>query len=277
MLNIISQTMDKSQAQQEQCYKLRAKLKLEIILVRLSLVNCFNTIFISLFFLFFSCRGSIQKDSTFQSIGNYDLDSLETGPWEIRDEKGEIIEKGEMLNGVRKGPWIYSLGNDTIVWNEIAIDKLLIRTNLPSFFHLVEEDNQVAIFKPQVPSTDFSIMFGVFDLPDTIDFRVIENEFQSTFSEKKVLIKDSTREIISTSNDRNFLFKKLQGEYLESGKKFGLFGLFGRSGEGKFIEIVVKFELRLIDKARVVFFSIIQNLYINKERLLPLREKIIIS
>lgn len=269
--------MDKSQAQQERHYKRAGKLKLEGIPARLSLANCFKPILVILFILLFSCRDSIKNSSTFDAVGNYDLDSLETGPWEIKNEKDEIVEKGEMFNGVRKGPWIYSLAKDTIVWDEVAIDKLSIRTNLPSLFHLIETDNQIAIFKPQDSSAEFSIMFGVLDLPNTIDFEVIESEFQSTFSEKRVLITDSARSIFSTRDNRKYLYKQLQGEYLESGKKFGLFGLFGRSIQGKLIEIVVKFELRLINKARLVFFSIIQNLYLDKIRLLPLKEKIILN
>ncbi len=266
--------MDGNQDQLEQCFNLKAKQKQEANAMHSSLVSYCNSILFCFFFGVYSCADVVPKSNAFQSVGDYNSDSLETGLWEIRNENGITVEKGEMSNGVRTGPWIYSLTGDTIIWNETNIEKIAIRTNLPSLLNLVDVDSQTAIFKSADSAAEYSIMFGTFELLDSIGFEEIESELQSTFSSKKISITDSTRSIISTSNGQRFMYKQLKGKYTETRKEFGMFGFFGRSGNRKFVEVVVKFDWRLIDKSKLIFFSIIQNLYLDGKRFLPLKDKI---
>lgn len=238
------------------------------------MASCSKSILFGFLFGVYSCTNAVPKNNSFQSVGDYNSDSLETGLWEIRNENGITVEKGEMSNGVRTGPWIYSLTGDTIIWNETNIEKIAIRTNLPSLVILVEADSQTAIFKSANSAAEYSIMFGSFELQDSIGFDEIERELQSTFSSKKILITDSIRSIIYTSNGQRFMYKQLRGKYTETRKEFGVFGFFGRSGNRKFVEVVVKFDWRLIDKSKLIFFSIIQNLYLDGKRFLPLKDKI---
>ena len=87
--------------------------------------------------------------------GSYTADSLEAGKWRVLNSNSILLEEGSFTNGVRRGLWVYYPEKDSVVWNEVNIKDMAMRTNIPDFVHVVELDRRALCLSARIQLKPF--------------------------------------------------------------------------------------------------------------------------
>lgn len=230
-------------------------------------------IILFLFIGVLSCRDNSKGKSKvfFPSTGNYNPDGLEDGEWKYYDNNGNILEEGVFKDGIRVGKWKYYTPNkDSIIWRLYKNPSGSIETNIPNDLFLAEDGDSISVFKSRDSTELFNLSIGKGYPGDIPEYKV---SLYKDFSDLHAEIKDSVSQYIKTDVGKEYLFNRIVG--LDSSKRsFLFFNIIGSDGRNKLVEISLRCDNRLSDRAQKVFFSIVPNLFVESNRFLKEQETV---
>lgn len=229
--------------------------------------------------LLLSCtnRDSLSSENAFESKGKYDDSGYEVGKWQVfYKADNHLTEEGNFTNGVRTGQWhYYTQPADTITWVAFSDASGKIRTNVPNFLKLVEDNENLIRFSSSDSSRLFNLVIGKGYTTDTTSLEAYKKMIYDDLSTRTVTISDSATNYIETNEGNKYLFSFVSGSIEQSKQDFILLNIAGRVDE-RLIEISLRCDKQYNSKARKVFFSILPNLFINSRRFISSQDFITI-
>ena len=217
---------------------------------------------------FVSCinKEHISFENNFVSKGGYDNKGLEVGKWQVFNKSdNRLIEEGNFSDGLRIGEWHYNIQtSDTIVWTPFNSKSGTIKTNIPNFLKLVEENENLIRFNYMDSDRLFNLVIGKNYINDSTSLEKYQNLIYTDLSNRRIHVIDSATNYIETSQGKKYLFSFIDGSSLQS-EDFILLNIAGQVN-GEFIEISLRCDKKYNSKARKVFFSVLPNLFLNSHR-----------
>lgn len=209
------------------------------------------------------------------SEGEFDVDSLEEGPWKFLDrEENRVVSEGNFSQGVRTGVWkYYGSTIDSIYWTSYSNRNGTIRTNVPIQLKNVEDSDSSVRFINEDSIRLFNFTVGKGYIADTTTARTYKKLLYEDLTSRKVAIVDSSSDFISTNAGRNYLYTQILGKETNN-TGFVMFGLFGRDEKGQSVEIFLRCKEEYKAFGQRVFFSVFPNLFIDSKRFMVGKETV---
>jgi len=195
------------------------------------------------------------------------IDSLEDGDWIIYDTSNRVVEYGAFDMGLRNGQWHYRNSQLGIInWIRYTKKSLGLLTNIPNSFDIIADSGYYIKMKSSNQKGLLNIVISVQEIagePIVLDsfFRDAQNEFSKNgwgydFQGSKIL---------SNNNEYYFTWYKIGNQTKsDSNEILNIYSSLNK----KLVQITCTYEKRNEQFARVLFTSIISNLFIDSKRLL---------
>lgn len=210
-----------------------------------------------------------------KSVGNYNTSSSEEGKWQYFDKYNrQVIAEGFFKNGVRVGQWYYYAADTTSIdWNEYRNRKLSLRTNIPGFLRVQEQQEGLVKFRHRDTAVFFNLAIGN-GLPDsTLTLKEYVRTLYRNLAVERAIIRDTVNRFIILRDKKSVWYHQVQFRDT-AGRTSLIYYLLARSNTSKPIEVMLRCDKRHKRLAKQVFFSLIPNLYIRDQKLLPWEEAI---
>jgi hypothetical protein len=223
------------------------------------------TLLLTLTIFFSSCAGQNTKEANdFRSEGKYNAQGKEYGLWRLLDADNKLMEMGYFKDGIRTGIWKYYFPTkDSIDWMPFYNNNHSIVTNIPSFLEVRENYDSLAFFMHRDSSQLFKMTIS--KVPSTFSsLQKYHDSVIAEFARKKVHYIDSSSQRFATSQGNTYIYHQVHGIYND--QPFYAFNVGGIKGGNSFIEVTLRTSADNESQGRKVFFSIIQNLYIDAQR-----------
>lgn len=198
------------------------------------------------------------------------VDSLENGDWTFEDDSGNITESGQYKDGLRIGDWHYpGNGMDSVIgWTNYSFNYGKIRFNVPVLLSAVEGSVDYVKFSNE----DSSKLFNLVLSKQKIDTIGKLNELHKV-GEKEILSNGWEYEIkkdaISTKYGMVYLNEfDVKAEPVD----FLILNIYRKISDEYVLVVTARYSPLIERSARIVFFSVVSNLFIGKERFLNLFE-----
>lgn len=222
-------------------------------------------------------RDTLSFENSFVTKGKYDEKGFEVGKWQVFYKvDNHLIEEGNFTNGVRTGRWrYYTQPADSITWDAFSDASGKIRTNVPNFLKLVEDNEDLIKFSNSDSNRVFNLAIGKGYTTDTTSLEAYKKMIYSDLSSRAVIILDSATNYIETSEGNKYLFSFVSGGIEQPKQEFILLNIAGKVGE-RLIEVSLRCDKQYDSKARKIFFSILPNLFIGSRRFISSQDYITI-
>lgn len=233
--------------------------------------------FYLLILIFFSCANGdrTEPENSFVSKGQYDNEGYEVGKWQVFDKAdNHVMEEGNFIKGVRTGEWrYYTQPADTIKWVAFSDKSGNIRTNVPDFLKLAEEDENLIRFSNADSSRLFNLVIGKGYTTDTTSLEAYKKMIYDDLANRAVIILDSATNYIKTSEGNQYLFSSVFGSIEQPKQDFILLNIAGKVDK-RLIEVSLRCDKEYDSKARKIFFSVLPNLFVGSRRFISSKDVI---
>jgi hypothetical protein len=190
---------------------------------------------------------------------------IENGEWSITDGKSQILEKGIYDSGIRIGKWFYPQNkSDSIVeWKKFFSARTRLLFNIPILLQKVEEDSNSIKFSNNDSSGLFNLVVA------TNGLKASNRDIEEYYKQGQEEIEANgwhftvNRSTIKTSKKNYYL-----NDYtiITPSGSFKLLNIYTEMSEKGFSEISCRYNENVSASARIIFFSLITNLFYKEER-----------
>lgn len=202
------------------------------------------------------------------------INGLEQGEWFFFNAENQLTERGNYENGLRVGKWHYpyNKNDSTIIWRKFRKGNLGLVFNIPLPLKVIEDSLEYIKFSNKDTSNLFNIVLSIHSIEQsrkTIDeyYRQGEEEIVAngwTFTSEKNKIVTSNRDVYF--NDYTIKQDIKQG--------FNVLNVYSMINDKEILEISARFSEDAAFSARLIFFSVLTNIFYNEQRLINPWEKI---
>ena len=235
--------------------------------------NVKYSIVIVLSIISLSCTNSStskREDAEFQRVGST-KNGLEYGRWQYLDENKKVVEEGDFDGGIRIGVWRYSNPKpDSIFWNKY---EGAFKTNVPDFFRAAEEGDSLIHFKYRDTSKIFDLIIGKSSSNPFSNLEDYQYQMYRELYKLNVEVRDTTTEIIHTTSGLEYLHTKIWGR-LDGNRIIRIFSIVLFDSDSTLAEVTVRCDKEFADKAQIVFFSVISNLFYDSKQFMKNEDEI---
>jgi len=174
------------------------------------------------------------------------------------------MEAGYFKEGIRTGIWRYYFpAEDSIEWMPFINSTHSIVTNIPDFLQVAENYDSLAFFIHRDTSKLFKVIIS--KGPNTFgSLQQYHDSVIAEFNRKKVQYIDSSSQSLATSQADTYIYHQIHGIY--NAQPFYTFNVGSIKSGNTFIEVTVRTSADNESQGRKVFFSIIQNIFIDAQR-----------
>jgi len=218
-----------------------------------------------------SNKQSENRINSVRTVGKYHRD-LETGLWQSFDQSNKLLEKGYFVNGLRTGIWqYYTPIRDSIIWNKFINLHGRIITNVPNFFELRDNEDSIVFFKYYDTSKIFNLVIAKGEINGIKTFAKYEKQLYADLQDRNIKIIDTASQYLETKLGYRYFYNKIWG-VLPHSDTLVIYNIAYIDNQQKIIEVSVRSEKTYVEKAQVIFFSVIPNLFIDSARFLDKRD-----
>lgn len=200
------------------------------------------------------------------------VNSLEDGTWKIYDSAQKLSATGKFEKGIRVGTWQYgeAANNETIEWKKYENVRLKIKTNIPQGLELVEDSSGFIKFSNKDSNNLFNLVFIDHNLNEE---SIYVPEYHKV-GESEVLAKGwkylQKKIRLDLKNDTLY-FNSYQ---IQDGKNgFSILNIYEKL-DNHLIEVICRYNEPSEREAKRVFFSVISNLFLQKNRFMNPFDKV---
>jgi hypothetical protein len=231
-------------------------MKLWITIVIASILLCYN-----------SCNSGNDQQITIK--GEY-KEGLEVGKWEYLNSQNKILEEGYFDKGIRVGLWKYFVPYEhTIEWRKFQNSNNTIVTNIPYFFDTNMDSDSLIYCRYHDTASFFNLVIAKSRF---INLKEYERQLYNDLKDQNFKITDTSSQYIETNNGRKYLYQMVTG--IRTTKNIRIFNIIGLDSHNRALEVSVRAEENYLEKARIIFFSVISNLFLNSTRFIDGRDVI---
>lgn len=202
------------------------------------------------------------------------VDSLEQGTWHIYDTTNQLSEWGEFDQGIRKGTWHYlNESSDSVVnWNKYLNNRLVIATNIPEVLKVALDSSFFVKFSHKDSGSLLNLVIAV---NNPIGKEAHLDSFylygEKDISDKGWKYKSNRNRIAATGQHLYFNDYTL---YPGDREEFRTLTFYGNTPKGDLVEVTCSFAPRNEQLARLIFTSVVPNLFVDSVRFINPFDKI---
>lgn len=192
-------------------------------------------------------------------------DSVEQGEWFVYDEQNILVEFGRFENGIRVGNWYHKdLNQDSILWTKYENKRLGVVTNIPNIFQEVLDSLYFIKFSINDTSKFLNLVVSINNpLHERVGIDSFYIYSKNDIAEKGWKFESNHTKFSSTGKEYYFNQYTI---FPEEAKTIESLNFYGITDNNDFVEVTCTYNSNTNDLARIVFASVVPNLFINSSR-----------